>query len=56
MPPCLCGHGKFTFHPWNGTTDGPCGACVKCGKHSDAHVFVSHLFERCKCVEYRAPS
>lgn len=55
---CRCGHHQ-AHHPWLGygvygtaSGYGGCGLCQACGKASSQHVFVTHQFARCSCVEY----
>jgi hypothetical protein len=55
---CVCGHHR-SHHPWLGygtygcrTGYAGCGLCQDCGKPSSEHVFVTHQFNRCTCLEY----
>lgn len=56
---CSCGHHRG-HHPWLGhgqfgttTGYGGCGHCLLCDKPSGEHVFVTHQFTRCDCIEYQ---
>ena len=55
---CTCGHHRAN-HPWvgygpYGTPSGyrGCELCRICLKPFQDHVFVSHQFTRCNCMEY----
>lgn len=56
---CSCGHHRSN-HRWLGygpygsaSGYGGCGRCLQCDKPSQEHVFVTHQFQRCACIEYR---